>query len=200
MILSDREIRAAVESGRIGLGPLPPEDDRRWASHAIDLTLDREISVWSLPEGHGVESTFAPASPNFNANEVISRHTTAAVCDGDGFVLHPQRFVLGWTVETLRLPFQSRIGARVEGKSSLARIGLGIHVTAPTIHPGFGTRGLDLTLVGSPLRLEIWNVGVYPIRLQKGMAICQVLFEEVHGTPTNGYSGQYAVQGPGKGG
>jgi dCTP deaminase len=95
-------------------------------------------------------------------------------------------------LERVKLPNYSHICARVEGKSSLARLGLGIHVTAPTIHAGFGASERE----GSPLQLEIWKVGPVPVELRKGMRICQLIFEEVHGTPEKGYHGQFGVQGP----
>jgi dCTP deaminase len=163
----------------------------------VDLSLDEEISVWEAPPEDGVEHVISPGSSGFNANAVVAAYTTLASCAGGGYVLDPNRFILAWTFEKIRLPFESRIGARIEGKSSLARIGLGIHVTAPTIHPGFGTNPTLPNYSGSPLRLEIWNAGVYPIRLIYKMPISQILFEEVHGTPEEGYSGQHAVQGPG---
>jgi hypothetical protein len=72
----------------------------------------------------------------------------------------------------------SRLAARVEGKSSLARLGLGIHVTAPTIHSGFAY----------PIRLEILNHGHAPIRLRSGMKICQLIFEATLGTAQKGFS------------
>lgn len=104
--------------------------------------------------------------------------------------------MLGWTAEYIQLPHRSRLAARVEGKSSLARLGLGIHVTAPTIHAGFGC-GPDIKdHPGSPLQLEIWNIGNLTIVLDPGTAICQLIFEEVHGTPEKGYAGTFAIQGP----
>ena len=93
-------------------------------------------------------------------------------------------------------PHTSRIAARVEGKSSLARIGIGVHVTAPTIHAGFGYRPNDPSFSGNPIQLEIWNTGPLRIRLVKGLRICQLIFEEVHGTPSKGYDGSFSVQGP----
>jgi dCTP deaminase len=65
----------------------------------------------------------------------------------------------------------------VEGKSSLARLGLGVHITAPTIHSGFG----------NSIRLEIINHGAVPIRLRAGMRICQIVFELTLGTPQKGF-------------
>jgi len=198
MILSDREIRSANARSIIGVSDLPPPESKRWAPHALDLTLDEEIRIWAKEDGqHGVEPPiFAPGTEGFTAESIVAQYTQPDRCDGLGYLLLPQHFVLGWTVEKIRLPYESRIGARVEGKSSLARLGLGVHITAPTIHPGFGAMEGGPEYPGSPLRLEIWNVGVYRIRLTKGMAICQILFEEVHGVPDAGYTGQYAAQGP----
>jgi dCTP deaminase len=114
----------------------------------------------------------------------------------DGYSLSPGSFLLGWTVEKVQLPYRSRIAARVEGKSSLARLGMGVHVTAPTIHAGFGYNEGNPDFAGNPIQLEIWNFGPLTIKLMTGMRICQLIFEEVHGTPDKGYEGQFAVQGP----
>jgi len=190
MILSDREIRLAIERGVIGLTSSPPPDSSRWSSTTVDLTLDNELRVWGpllSPTGSDIVD---PAGPGYNSSQLIAQYTTAVDCTG-GFLLEPKAFVLGWTIERLRLPHESRIGARVEGKSSHARIGVGIHVTAPTIHPGFGS-----VSPGSPIRLEIWNAGSLRVRLTKGMPICQLIFEEVHGVPEAGYRGQFRTQGP----
>ncbi len=190
MIFSDREIRLAIARGAIGLVPCPPPDSPRWSSTTVDLTLDTELRIWgplTSPTGSNVVD---PAGDGFNTNQLIAQHTTAFDCTS-GYILEPRGFVLGWTVERLRLPHESKIGARVEGKSSLARIGVGVHVTAPTIHPGFGS-----VPPGSPIRLEIWNPGSLRVRLTKGMPICQLIFEEVHGVPEAGYHGQFQSQGP----
>src|SRR5262249_55910787 len=85
---------------------------------------------------------------------------------------------------------------RVEGKSSMGRLGLGVHVTAPTIHAGFGDKEGDPDYPGTVLQLEIWNINRVPIVLDAGLPICQLIFEEVHGTPEKGYAGRFAVQGP----
>lgn len=190
MILSDREIRLAIGRNAIGLAPCPSPDSARWSSTTVDLTLDAEFRVWNsiqVPTGNDIVD---PAGPGYNSNLLISQFTTPADCT-HGFILEPNRFILGWTVEKLYLPHESRIGARVEGKSSLARIGIGVHVTAPTIHPGFGA-----VASGSPIRLEIWNIGPLRVRLTKGMPICQLIFEEVHGIPESAYQGQFRIQGP----
>jgi dCTP deaminase len=192
MILSAREIRVLLERGLIGLVPMP-EDPRRWSPTSVDLTLDGELRPWGgmVPKGLVID----PTEEGFRVNRLVQDYTEPTDCTG-GYVLMPNTLVLGWTVEHLSLPRTARIGARVEGKSSLARVGLGIHVTAPTIHPGFGHDEANPGLKGSSIRLEIWNAGPLQIRLTKGMPICQLLFEEVHGTPEAGYVGQFRVQGP----
>jgi dCTP deaminase len=190
MIFSDREIRLAIERGAIGLSPCPPPESPLWTPTTLDLTLDWELSIWAplnSPTGNNIVD---PIGPGYNSNQLIAQHTTTVDCTS-GFILEPHAFILGWTVERLRLPNESRIGARVEGKSGLARIGIGIHVTAPTIHPGFGALA-----GGSAIRLEIWNIGSLRVKLTKGMPICQIIFEEVHGVPVAGYQGQFRTQGP----
>jgi dCTP deaminase len=99
-------------------------------------------------------------------------------------------------LEQIQLPHRSRLAARVEGKSSLARLGLGVHVTAPTIHAGFGEKSANPEFLGNPIQLEIWNTGPLPIVLKPGLRICQPIFEHVDGTPEQGYAGQFATQGP----
>lgn len=196
MILSDREIYIAVKEQFINIDPLPDLGQKAWSSTAVDLHLDGEIRPWEAIEGDGMDAAIDPKAPNFNTNNLISKHTKETSCE-TGFRLKPKAFVLGWTIEKIKLPHTSRLAARVEGKSSLARIGVGVHVTAPTIHAGFGVKADEPKYPGSAIRLEIWNAGPLDITLSKGMAICQLIVEEVHGTPESAYQGQFAVQGPG---
>jgi dCTP deaminase len=193
MILSDREIMTAVERGLIGIEPCPPAKSKLWTPTSLDLRLAAEIRPWETIAELNADNPVDPAAESFNSNALVNTFTKPQDCS-NGFVIQPSCFVLGWTIEEIRLPHSSRIAARVEGKSSLARIGLGIHVTAPTIHPGFGVG--DRTNRGSPIRLEIWNCGTLAIKLTKGMAICQLILEELHGTPVQGYAGQFRMQGP----
>ena len=190
MILSDREIRLAVERGLITLTPCPPKGNRLWSPTTLDLTLDAELRVWKPLESPTGNDVVDPIGPGFNSTKLVNEHTTPVDCTS-GFILEPKQFVLGWTTERLRLPPEARIGASVEGKSGLARIGIGIHVTAPTIHSGFGA-----IPSGSPIRLEIWNIGTLRVRLTKGMPICQLILEEVHGVPETENTGQFRIQGP----
>jgi dCTP deaminase len=196
MILSDREIWAAVQRGDINITPLPDFRTKAWTSTALDLTLDSDIRRWVQVAGAGPPTDIDPTDPAFDTDLLIARHASHEDCSASKVKISRNEFLLGWTIEKVKLPHTSKIAARVEGKSSLARIGLGVHVTAPTIHAGFGVNPDDPKYPGSPIRLEIWNAGPLDIVLSRGMRICQLIFEEVHGTPDEAYSGSFAVQGP----
>lgn len=203
MILSDREIRILLEQGRISISPIPSSS--AWSSTALDLSLAPKLHRWKIidpdPSIGFTLPQFCPGTPGYDLRKVIENHTVEESFSVDSpFILARGQFVLAWTVERVRFPIHSRVAARVEGKSSLARIGLGIHVTAPTIHAGFGASvrsgTTDRPEQGLPIQLEVWNIGPLPIALIPGMKICQLIFEEVHGTPDTGYAGQFAAQGP----
>jgi dCTP deaminase len=183
MVLTDREIQVAIQEGQIIVDPLPDPD--RFSSSSLDLTLGRTIRIWERFDTPGVEPpVMCPGAADYNYAEVAKNHTQSQVLNADGFVMKPRDFVLGWTTEEVSLPAQSRLAARVEGKSSLARIGIGIHITAPTIHAGFS---------GS-IQLEIFNLGPLHVRLVPGMPVCQLIFEQTLGTPQKGYQGQFLGQ------
>jgi dCTP deaminase len=196
MILSDREIRAALDRKSVRITPDPRQNAALWSSTAIDLHLANELAYWLHPSVGGVEVAVRPYHEDYNYAELIQQWGRQITIPVDGHPVKPGAFLLGWTAERIQLPYQSRIAARVEGKSSLARLGFGVHVTAPTIHAGFGYKESDPTFVGTSIQLEIWNVGPLTIRLQAGMRVCQLIFEEVHGTPDKGYEGQFIMQGP----
>jgi dCTP deaminase len=196
MILSDREIIAALSRRFIRITPEPdPSNSTIWSSTAVDLRLDAKLEVWKSLAGLGAQTTIDPADLEFDVTALASTLAMPVDCS-HGFEIEPGMFLLGWTIERIQLPQTSRIAARVEGKSSLARIGIGVHVTAPTIHAGFGYRPDDPTFLGNPIQLEIWNTGPFKVRLVQGLRICQVIFEEVHGTPSKGYEGRFSIQGP----
>lgn len=183
MILTDREIQAALASSQIFIDPAPEPD--AYSSTSVDLTLSPLIRVWRDSSLLGVESPiFTPGIPGYKVNPVILEHTDSLEIPEDGYVVEPRSFLLAWTTETVTLPTQFRMAARVEGKSSLARHGIGIHVTAPTIHAGFTGQ----------LRLEIYNIGSLRVKLHAGMRVCQLIFEQTLGTPEKGYAGQFAGQ------
>jgi len=171
MILSDREIIAALKRGFVKIVPQPlPSDSDIWSSTALDLRLDAKLQVWKRLGGAGAQTTIDPDDAEFDATTLAAMHANGEDCT-NGFIIEPNGFVLGWTVEKIQLPHTSRIAARVEGKSSLARLGIGVHVTAPTIHAGFGYRADDPNFEGNPIQLEIWNAGPLKVRLVKGLLL-----------------------------
>lgn len=193
MILSDRDIQDALRRRAISILPDPTGEPDLWSSTSLDLRLDGRLTLWRTfpPEAN---LTLTPGE--FNFARVLADYTEAIDIPEAGYRLQPNTFLLGWTLERIKLPEGSRIAARVEGKSSLARLGVGVHVTAPTVHAGFGYNTRTPDDEGQPIQLEIWAIGTLPIMLKKGMKICQLIFEEVKETPSRGYTGMFAVQGP----
>jgi dCTP deaminase len=195
MILSDRELRAALIRNALRITPDPLTDISLWSSTALDLRLGDQLACWDFAI-EGAPRYFSPGDPDYDLVSLIRRFTRSFPIPDSGHPLGAGQFLLGWTLEAIQLPYRSRIAARVEGKSGLARVGLGVHVTAPTIHAGFGYKESAPAWVGNPIQLEIWNTGPLPVVLKRGMRICQLIFEQVDGTPEQGYTGQFTVQRP----
>jgi dCTP deaminase len=199
VILSDREIAAAIANGLIVIDPCPAPE--LWTSTAIDLTLDSVLMRWKDPApGATGEAAMPrhvyPARDGFSVQEMTTDESLAErfPIPEDGFPLEPRHFVLGYTQQRIYLPNHSRIAARIEGKSSLARLGVGIHVTAPTIHGGFGFNQNNPQTPGLPIQLEIFNLGGFIVHLVAGMPICQLILEEIREAPNKGYIGQFSAQ------
>lgn len=197
MILSDREIQSALREKIILIDPEPAET--LYSSTALDLTLDGVVLRWKEPGNHpsGQPIKLYPFREGFNLRTMTadpSYSARVAIDPKEGFDLNPHTFILGYTQQKLYLPNQSRIAARVEGKSSLARLGVGVHVTAPTIHAGFGYNPEDKDHPGLPIQLEIFNLGNQVVVLDIGMPICQLILEEVREVPTKGYQGRFSAQ------
>ena len=151
MLLSDRDILAEVEEKRVQLDPF---DAAMVQPSSVDVRLDRFFRVF---ENHRYPH-IDPASDQPDL-------TRAVEPDGDEpFILHPGEFVLGSTYEVVTLP--DDIAARLEGKSSLGRLGLLTHSTAGFIDPGFSGH----------VTLELSNVATLPIKLWPGMKIGQLCF------------------------
>ena len=183
MILTDREIQTAIGSKAIVIDPPPAE--RAYASTSVDLTLDPILSIFKAKKT-GIQQTIDPTVDNFNAEDIIKELTDNFTIPDAGYSLGLRELVLAYTAEYVDLRNDPKIAARVEGKSSLARIGLSVHITAPTIHASFEGR----------VRLEIVNHGHLPILLKKNMRICQLIFEQTLGTPAKAYTGQFKGQHP----
>ena len=151
MLLSDRDILDEIDRNRVVLDPF--ERDMIQPS-SIDMRLDKYFRVF---ENHRY--------PHIDPAEEQSDLTSEVVAaDGEPFILHPGEFVLGSTYEQITLP--DDVAARVEGKSSLGRLGLLTHATAGFIDPGFSGH----------VTLELANVATLPIKLYPGMKIGQLCF------------------------
>jgi dCTP deaminase len=151
VLLSDRDIKAELNAGRIGLEPLDPEMIQ---PSSIDVRLDR---LFRLFDNH----KYAYIDPAEDQPELT--HLIETKPD-EPFILHPGEFVLGATYEQVTLP--DNVAARLEGKSSLGRLGLLTHSTAGFIDPGFSGH----------VTLELSNVATLPIKLWPGMKIGQLCF------------------------
>ncbi|MFT3873212.1 MAG: dCTP deaminase [Nocardioides sp.] len=152
MLLSDRDILGEIDHGRIELNPWDPA---MLQPSSIDVRLDRFFRVF---ENHRY--------PHIDPAEDQSELTREVIVEGteDPFILHPGEFALGSTYEVVSLP--DDVAARVEGKSSLGRLGLLTHATAGFIDPGFTGH----------VTLELANVATLPIKLWPGMKIGQLCF------------------------
>jgi dCTP deaminase len=149
--MSDRDIRAEIEAGRIGLEPL---DMGLLQPSSFDVRLDR---FFRLFDNH----KYAYIDP---AEEMSDLTRLVEVEPDEAFILHPGEFVLGSTYEFVTLP--DNIAARLEGKSSLGRLGLLTHSTAGFVDPGFNGH----------VTLELANVSNLPIKLWPGMKVGQLCF------------------------
>ena len=174
MVLSDRDIRASLESGRLVIRPYDPHDLQ---PSSVDLHIDRSFRVFRNNRYAFID----PRKPQPDLTELLT------VADDEPFILHPGEFVLGQTLEWIELP--EDIVARLEGRSSLGRLGLLIHSTAGYVDPGWKGN----------LTLELSNVANLPISLHYGMKIGQISFvrmsspvERPYGSPDLGskYQGQ----------
>jgi dCTP deaminase len=174
MIFSDRSIREAIENGRIRLDPYDPSLVQ---PSSVDVRCDNRFRVF---ENHRYPH-IDPKAPQADLT------TEVKVSESDPFILHPGEFVLGNTLETVGLG--DDVVARLEGKSSLGRLGLLIHSTAGFIDPGFEGQ----------VTLELSNVASLPITIYPGMKIGQISFYEMttpaehpYGSPELGskYQGQ----------
>jgi dCTP deaminase len=162
MLLSDGDIRRQIEDGRIGLDPL---DLNLLQPSSIDVRLDR---FFRLFDNH----KYPYIDPREQQDELTR---FVEVASDEAFILHPGEFVLGSTYEYVKLP--NDIAARLEGKSSLGRLGLLTHSTAGFVDPGFEGH----------VTLELSNVATLPIKLWPGMKIGQLCFFQLSSESENPY-------------
>jgi dCTP deaminase len=162
VVLSDRTIRAEIEAGRIEIDPY---DASMIQPSSIDVRVDRKFRVF-----HNARHPF------IDVRQPMEDLTELVEAEGDRpFILHPGEFVLGQTLERVTLP--NDLVARLEGKSSLGRLGLLIHSTAGFVDSGFSGN----------LTLELSNVANLPITIYHGMPIGQISFMRMDGPVESPY-------------
>jgi dCTP deaminase len=175
VLLSDKDIRAEIEAGRVVIDPYEPDMIQ---PSSIDVRLDKYFRLFDNHKYPYID----PAEEQPELTRLVEVTDEEA-----GFVLHPGEFVLGSSLETVSLP--DDLAARVEGKSSLGRLGLMTHATAGFVDPGFSGH----------VTLELSNVATLPIMLYPGMKIGQLCFfrlsspaEHPYGSDRHGshYQGQ----------
>ena len=167
MLLSDRDIKQELADGRIGL---EPSDPQMVQPSSVDVRLDRYFRLFDNHKYPFID----PAQDQPELTRLIE------VEPDQPFILHPGEFALGSTYEQVRLG--DDVAARLEGKSSLGRLGLITHSTAGFIDPGFSGH----------VTLELANVATLPIKLWPGMKIGQLCFFQLSSPSENSYgSGPY---------
>ncbi|MDA1208579.1 MAG: dCTP deaminase [bacterium] len=178
MILSDRDIKRAIADGRVTITSEQPELFEHIHASSMDLRLGNTFKLYE----HSKFAILDPKQPESFATDM----RTVTVADGDPFIVQPGEFVLGVTQETISVP--DDLVVRVEGRSSLGRLGIIVHSTAGFVDPGFcGT-----------ITLEISNLNRLPVALYPGMRVCQIAFEEMsspaeqpyHSKPHSKYQNQ----------
>lgn len=179
MVLSDRDIMKALESGRIRISPAP-DLSQQLGSISIDFRLGTTFMVFE----HSRHSFIDPRQPQ----SIGEAMRTIVVGEDEPFIMQPGDFALASTVESLELP--DDLLGRLEGRSSIARLGITVHSTAAVFEPGWiGTATMELS-----------NLGRMAVALYPGMRICAFSFETLSSpvlTPYrkkigNKYAGQIA--------
>lgn len=169
MVLSDRTIREEIAAGRLVIDPF---DDALLQPSSVDVRVANEFRVFRNNQQPYIDVR----RPAPDLTELIT------VGEDEPFILHPGEFVLGSTLERVGIP--GNLVARLEGKSSLGRLGLLIHSTAGYIDPGF-----DGTIT-----LEFSNVASLPITIYPGMRIGQISFLQMTTPVDTPYQGKYQGQ------
>ncbi len=164
MVLSDRTIRRLLNEGEIGIDPF---DDELVQPSSVDVRVDRFFRVFRNSRYPFIDVK----EPMEDLTELVE------IDEAEPFILHPGEFVLGSTLERITLP--DDLVARLEGKSSLGRLGLLIHSTAGFVDSGFSGN----------LTLELSNVANLPITIYHGMPIGQISFMRMDGPVEHPYGG-----------
>jgi dCTP deaminase len=187
MILSNVDILAAIDAGRIVIDPLGARDvsGPPFQTSAIDLRLAPTITVpEKLTMSHRLDAKYDRVAAARNAKQ-------HEISDERPYILKPNCFALAQTLELVGfpiLPDGPYYAARIEGRSSLARYGMMVHFTAPTIHTAFS----------GPITLELINLGHNDIILTPNVYVCQLIVEQLSSRPVktpNQFTGQVKPSG-----
>lgn len=155
-ILSDTDIKKYLDNGKIIIHPL--EDPKiQIQPSSVDLRIGNEFK--------GFKIVRKPVIDPMDKGDLESYMESFYLEDGEPFIIHPGEFALATTYESVKLP--GDLVARVEGRSSMGRLGITMHVTAGYIDPGFHGK----------ITLEISNIGKMPVALYTGQRVCQIVFE-----------------------
>ena len=154
-ILSDKTLKKYLKEGKIGFEPLT--DEKQIQPSSIDMRLGDEFKVFKVIRKPYID----PKDPD----DISSYMESTVVPEGEAFIIHPNEFALATTLEYVKVP--DDLVARVEGRSSMGRLGVTMHVTAGFIDPGFEGN----------ITLEISNIGAMPVALYPGQRVCQIVFE-----------------------
>ena len=167
MILSDQDIKQQLDNGEIKIDPMP---DLKVALGpiSIDLRLGHQFMVYRRTEQPFIDVQRPETFENLTT--LISRQKH------EPFTIHPGEFILAATLESVEIP--DNLAGRLEGKSSLGRLGIVIHSTAGKFDPGWKGN----------LVLEISNIGMIPVMIYPEMRICQLLFEQLSSPTTQPYT------------
>lgn len=179
MILSDVDIRREIDNGNLVIDP--PIQDEDYSPSSIDIHLGEEIRTFK-PSHDALRTSVDLSHPELHT--IFDEITDSVLIPTLGYTLQSGEFILAWTKEHVTLP--ATIGARLEGRSTIARFGICIHSTAPTIHPTFSGN----------LRLEVSNQGKLPCILYTGLAIGQLVFERLESLPSKALQSKWQGQKP----
>jgi len=155
-ILSDKYIKKFLKEGKIIIDPLI-NPERQIQPSSVDLRIGNEFKGFKIIKNPFID----PKNPE----NIDSYMESVYVEDEEAFIIHPNEFTLATTLETVKVPHD--LVARVEGRSSIGRLGITMHVTAGFIDPGFEGK----------ITLEISNIGKMPVALYPGQRACQIVFE-----------------------
>ncbi|MGN1363633.1 MAG: dCTP deaminase [Methanobrevibacter sp.] len=154
-ILSDKDLKEYIKNKKIVIDPL--KDEEQIQPSSVDMRLGDEFKVFKVIRKPYIDPK--------DDEDLTSYMESITVENNNAFIIHPGEFALATTYEYVKVP--NDLVARVEGRSSMGRLGVTMHVTAGYIDPGFEGK----------ITLEISNIGAMPVALYPGQRVCQLVFE-----------------------